>query len=259
MTTLIFRALAVLLSTGTVLAFSETVPIVAWSSHSFDGLDRLLPSKVDVSDTVNLLESILFHDDICDNDAVVLVEQPDLHASDLRTLPPTSLLAQVLSSAPSSRQFPYVRHDHASMPFNHLAESISRRCDSRIVHFEPGSLLDGSERKKHVVCMNMPRVEGLSVERKGFMIDHSMHVPFFDRQTDSSLYQRPASQRNSLPCKPRSLNFSSSTPALPLQLPCPNVNSPLLISLPQTIQPLQQVLFSIVINFSPQHSSQPSL
>jgi hypothetical protein len=44
--------------------------------RSFDGLDRLLPSKVDVSDTVNLLESILFHDDICDNDAVVLVEQP---------------------------------------------------------------------------------------------------------------------------------------------------------------------------------------
>jgi hypothetical protein len=46
--------------------------------RSFDGLDRLLPSKVDVSDTVNLLESILFHDDICDNDAVVLVEQPDV-------------------------------------------------------------------------------------------------------------------------------------------------------------------------------------
>lgn len=75
-------------------AFSNTVPLLAWSSNplvlipgeysyktdqgivrlrSSNTLDRL-PSNA--GHTVPLIESILYNDDVCDHDAVVIVEHP---------------------------------------------------------------------------------------------------------------------------------------------------------------------------------------
>ena len=44
-----------------------------------------LPSKLSTSAySVSLLESILQHDDICNHDAVILVEQPGVSANELQ-------------------------------------------------------------------------------------------------------------------------------------------------------------------------------
>ncbi|KAJ7672896.1 hypothetical protein B0H14DRAFT_3537717 [Mycena olivaceomarginata] len=98
MPSLRFFAVAALLPLA--LAFSDTSPVVSWSSHSSSTLNAL-SSKF--SDSYALLDAILSSSDICGHDAVVLVDQPEL-----RTLPPSAHLARSLSSSPSARQFPYV-------------------------------------------------------------------------------------------------------------------------------------------------------
>jgi|SRR5882762_8095027 hypothetical protein len=82
-----------------VLGFSDTQPLVAWSSHRYFPADigqfpqaklsrrsnilDLLPSQLTTSAlSVSLLDTILHHDDICDHDAIVLVEQPGVSADD---------------------------------------------------------------------------------------------------------------------------------------------------------------------------------
>jgi len=152
-------------------AFSNTLPIVAWSSHSSSVLD-LLPSKS--THSVSILENILFSDDVCDHDVVVIIDQPGLHASDLRSLPSSSNLAAFLHAAPSSRQFPYSTHAPASL--SSIAESVSARCNSRLVTFTPGqvgiTLYSGS---KHVVCIHMPLLEGIASSRKTTMAKHESY------------------------------------------------------------------------------------
>jgi len=154
-----------------VLAFSDTQPIVTWSSHRSNVLD-LLPSTI--SHAASFLDSILQHDAICDHDAVVLVEQPGLRASDLRALDPSSKLVKLLASAPSSRQFPYVRH---GVTFTNRAEYLSTRCGSKLVSLTPGQgggkVKSGS---RHVLCMKMPPLEGVSSHRKDAMAEHEFNL-----------------------------------------------------------------------------------
>ncbi|KAF7362483.1 hypothetical protein MVEN_00596000 [Mycena venus] len=152
------------------LAFSDTSPVVSWSSHSSSTLNAL-PSKV--SDSYSLLDAILSSSDICGHDAIVLVDQPEvLHASDLRSLPSNTHLARSLSSSPSSRQFPYVPN-HAPIDVSALLESAATRCDSRFVSFAPGQggvSLSGDA--KHVVSLNFPPLAGMAQERKDAMLKH---------------------------------------------------------------------------------------
>jgi len=87
------RLLVVAAVASTALAFSNTSPIVAWSSSRCDRLScrrRLeltghisspildsLPSRLDaVAHSASVFEAIFGSDDICDYDAVVIVEQP---------------------------------------------------------------------------------------------------------------------------------------------------------------------------------------
>ncbi|KAF7969413.1 hypothetical protein HWV62_27413 [Athelia sp. TMB] len=149
-------------------ALQDSHPVVAWSSHKSDILD-LLPSSVAHSKSV--LDSIFSHEDICSQDAVVLVEQSGLHASDLRNLDSSSSLAKTLSSAPSSREFPYVFSNTADS-FAHTAESLSTRCGSRYVSLGPGQeggSLEGGV--KHVVSITMPHLEGFASHRKEAMVE----------------------------------------------------------------------------------------
>jgi len=158
------------------LGFSDTQPIVTWSSYRSSILD-LLPSKLPTSvHSVSLLDTILHHEDICDHDAIVLVEQPGLHASDLRTLDPSSSLVKLLESAPSSRQYPYVRRNE-NESFPNIAESLSSRCGSRLLSLTPGH--GGGETEsgsKHVVCMKMPPLEGVASNRKDAMAEQESHL-----------------------------------------------------------------------------------
>ncbi|KAJ6534041.1 hypothetical protein DFH09DRAFT_1043652 [Mycena vulgaris] len=162
-----FVAVAALLPFA--LAFSDTSPIVSWSSHSSNSLNTL-PSKF--PHAYSLLDSILSSTDICGHDAVVLIDQPNLHASDLRSLPSDTHIARSLAASPSSRQFPYVPND-APLDLSALMESAAARCNSRLVSFSPGQggvSLSGDS--KHVVSLSFPPLGGLAQERKDAMLKH---------------------------------------------------------------------------------------
>ncbi|RDB15419.1 hypothetical protein Hypma_004190 [Hypsizygus marmoreus] len=136
------------------LAFSDTVPLLAWSSKQSNTLDRL---PTNVRHVQPLLDQIL-NDDVCELDAVILVDQPGLHASDLRTLPPSSALAQILSSSPSQRQFQYLS-DPASL--STLAETISTQCNSHLITLTPASSPAGyfTHDAKNVVSITLPSLQ----------------------------------------------------------------------------------------------------
>jgi len=167
-------------------AFSDTQPIITWSSHRARLLD-LLPSELTSSThSASFLNRILTHDDICDYDAVVLVEQSGLHASDLRTLDPSSSLAKVLKSVPSSRQFPYVSQGE-TVSSAKAAQSLADRCGSRLVTLRSGEGEVAIEAgHKHVVCIKMPHLEGFAKHRKEAMAMHESHLSS-DLETIASL------------------------------------------------------------------------
>ncbi|THH18288.1 hypothetical protein EW146_g2661 [Bondarzewia mesenterica] len=132
-------------------AFSDTFPVVAWSSHKSKSLDVLSSVHSPAgSDSNVIFESILSTGDICDNDAIVLVDQPGLHASDLRALSPSSPLTTLISRSPSSIQLPYVRHTTDSS-IHDFADSVSTRCGSRILSFMPGQGGTSAERESRLV------------------------------------------------------------------------------------------------------------
>ncbi|KAJ6631357.1 hypothetical protein B0H10DRAFT_489768 [Mycena sp. CBHHK59/15] len=150
------------------LAFSDTSPVVSWSSHRLNF--RFIPLRFSTSES--LLDSILSGSDICSHNAIVFVDQPGLHASDLRSLPSDTHIARSLSASPSSRQFPYVPNP-SPIDISTLLESAAARCDSRLVSFAPGQggvVLSGES--KHVVLLNFPSLGGLAQERKDAMLKH---------------------------------------------------------------------------------------
>ncbi|THV04502.1 hypothetical protein K435DRAFT_850768 [Dendrothele bispora CBS 962.96] len=83
----------------------------------------------------------LLSDDACKHDAIVLVDQPGLHASDLRNLPSNSHIAQSLSSAPSSRQFAYVPltlpTTSTDSSLSVVARTASEKCGFQLVTTMP--------------------------------------------------------------------------------------------------------------------------
>jgi len=124
------------------LAYSNTQPLVAWSSFSSYVLESL-PSQL--SDSVypdSLLESILLSDDACKHDAIVIIEQPGLHASDLRNLSPNTHISRSLSSAVSARQYPYVPAQNG-IDISSIGDRLSSRCRSQLLEYSLG------QKKRH--------------------------------------------------------------------------------------------------------------
>ncbi|ESK87952.1 hypothetical protein Moror_10866 [Moniliophthora roreri MCA 2997] len=151
------------------LAFSNTSPFLAWSSYSSSVIDRLPTPGTGVHSS-HIYETILLEDDVCVHDAVILIEHPGLHASDLRNLPRESHVARSLSSASSSRQFAYIPNSDSPINLATFAESVSERCSSRLVFTAPGQG-EGSYRsgEKSVIVVSMPEIEG---NRKNVMMQH---------------------------------------------------------------------------------------
>ncbi|KAF9242951.1 hypothetical protein BU15DRAFT_43339 [Melanogaster broomeanus] len=160
--------LALIPFTG-VLAFSNTIPFVAWSSQSSDLLNNLsLGARPNHG---ALLESIVSNGDICLYDAVVVVDHPGLRSSDLRTLQPSCRLSQIIKDAPSARQLPHVERSLGSSP--DIIGFLMSRCGSLVVNVNPGSgewILETD--KKHVLTVSMPPVEGSTRYRKTMMVEH---------------------------------------------------------------------------------------
>ncbi|KAJ3864784.1 hypothetical protein EV359DRAFT_40225 [Lentinula novae-zelandiae] len=168
--------LSLLVFSPLALAFSNTAPLLAWSSRSSNLIDRLPPSSSSVSGTLhskNVFETMLMNDDVCDHEAVILVHQPGLHASDLRQLPKTSHIARSLSSASSSRQYAYVPAMYTSDEDEHhleFAQSVSQKCHARLLNILAGQGGDvdfqAGGQKSVVVVVNLPGVEGSQSESR---------------------------------------------------------------------------------------------
>ncbi|KAJ3540833.1 hypothetical protein NM688_g6170 [Phlebia brevispora] len=186
------RAILVAALLPTALAFQNSNPIIAWSSHSSSALSSTSKS----TQTDKFIESLVLDDSICENDAVFLVDQMGLHASDLRSLPASSSLVRIINAAPSSVELPYMRRSTEN-PLEDLASAISRRCGSRILGVSPGELaphLDNVQDtpKKHVICMGMSAVEGMGSQRKHMMGDHGTR--HMNRHNSGSLIQTAESR-----------------------------------------------------------------
>ncbi|KAK0206030.1 hypothetical protein DFS33DRAFT_1256482 [Desarmillaria ectypa] len=199
------------------LSFSDTFPIVAWSSHSSNVLNRL-PSS---SHSADLFKNILLNDEICVHEAVIVVDQPGLHASDLRNLPINSHIARSLNSSTSSRQYPYVHYDSYSDLIK-FAQSVSERCNARLVSLTPehgDASLDAGE--KVVVVVSLPELSVEGYARKSNMLKHGTSsynllestlsaLPYSQHLTIYSTSVLPVHHKRQSPDSPPVLDLSST-------------------------------------------------
>ncbi|KAI9507201.1 hypothetical protein F5148DRAFT_147344 [Russula earlei] len=180
--TLAFALVAASLQTA--LSFLETSPLVAWSSHRSSALDRLRLGSVSTSATPHandLFSKLLTDTGVCEFDAVIIVNQPRLHASDLRSLPPSSSLATRLQDSPSSIQFPYVRFPLPKQsdpsPFQELADKVAVLCDAQPLSSPIGDTVSSSERGTvRVLQLSMPAVTESAGARKRSVADHEARL-----------------------------------------------------------------------------------
>ncbi|KAI0676682.1 hypothetical protein C8Q78DRAFT_987275 [Trametes maxima] len=158
------RALTLLfaLLPASASAYSHTHPVLAWSSHHSKALSS--PAVVQGSNAGShaMASALYTHGDICEHDAVVVIDHAGLHASDLRSLSPSCHVAKSISSSPSSLQLAYVEAgDHHANPFHTLAHGLTTRCGSRAVSHSPdlGTLEIDAGKGKHVVSITLPALE----------------------------------------------------------------------------------------------------
>jgi hypothetical protein len=144
-------------------------------------------------DSVSIVGGVLSLEDICSFDTVLVIEQPgvctsfpvgydtdiipQLRSSDLRALSTFSGLSTIIDTAPSSRQYPHVKHG-APSSLQDITESLARRCGSTLTNASPADgPLDLAENSKHVVCVNMPAMEGSPKLRKVAMSGYGEFIP----------------------------------------------------------------------------------
>ncbi|KAH9950130.1 hypothetical protein B0H21DRAFT_724966 [Amylocystis lapponica] len=157
------RAIPLLLALlpAATYAFADTHPVVAFATYpsTFPSTKSIAKS----ADTPTILKTILSSDNVCAHGAVILVDQPGLHASDLRALRPDSALASTLGVASDSVQIPYLPRS-TSHPFTNLSGSLAQRCGANVISYDPNQPFSAPEAgdRKYVVHMSMPSLEGLS-------------------------------------------------------------------------------------------------
>lgn len=105
-----------------------------------------------------LLNDILSHPEACEHDAILLVDQPGVHASDFRTMARDSTVAKRVSSSPSSIQYPYVSAADA-FDMHAIAQAVSAQCDARLLKVSEHEELSFVEGVKHVISMVLPDIE----------------------------------------------------------------------------------------------------
>ncbi|KAG8901236.1 hypothetical protein FRB99_005462 [Tulasnella sp. 403] len=147
-------------------AFSDTTPLLVWSSSPSPALDGV-PSSDGLTIQSEVLLTTTLKDDVCNYGAVVIVEHPGLHASDLRKLPVTSSIAERLHSSPSKLHIPYPK---AANPVG-LARTISELCGSTLVDLgleeDVSKVLAASGNV--VVNIDLPELDTLGSSRKAEM------------------------------------------------------------------------------------------
>ncbi|OJT09716.1 hypothetical protein TRAPUB_13821 [Trametes pubescens] len=158
-------------------AYSHTHPVLAWSSHHSKALSSSAAAQGHNTDSHALANALYNHDNICEHDAVVVIDHAGLHASDLRALEPSCHVAKSISSAPSSLKFAYVESgSHHANPFRDLAGDLAKRCGSHSVSHTPdlGDLEVDAGKGRHVVSISLPALEDgeEGASRKSSMAEH---------------------------------------------------------------------------------------
>ncbi|KAH8115768.1 hypothetical protein DFH11DRAFT_1587014 [Phellopilus nigrolimitatus] len=143
-------------------AFSDSAPLVAWSTHKNALVDAFSGSEQPQ------IDSLLSNEELCRFDAVIIIDQPGLHAHDLKSLSPSSALPSRLKKADKSIQVSYGRR-HASDLLTDAARALAHRCGSRIHwHGTDGEFnLDAS--RKHVLHIALPSIAVEGPWRKHIM------------------------------------------------------------------------------------------
>ncbi|KAF8628156.1 hypothetical protein AX17_006026 [Amanita inopinata Kibby_2008] len=230
-----FRFLLVAALSTFVTAYSGTFPIIAWSSQHSNSLHSL---PVTFSNTDSPLTQFLHSEEVCSHDAVIIIEHPGVHASDLRSLSPSSFTRRA-SSDPSSRSFPYVpMTSHIDVMLD--ADMISRRCNSRLVSFGPSESSTFDLEYKHVIHLSMPPLGMSDQPRKSVM---SQHIAMLSTELDNivSVFPKHMVVYSGSPLLPDILK-RQSPPAAELERPVLDVFDGSAFQSPNTTLPIGGIL-----------------
>ena len=92
-----------------------------------------------------------------------------LHASDLRNLPPNTHISRSLSASVSARQYPYVRAQ-SGIDISSISDRLSSRCRSQLLEYSLGdSDITPEQNIKHVVFLTMPTLHEYGTARQDAM------------------------------------------------------------------------------------------
>ncbi|GJJ74270.1 hypothetical protein EMPS_06628 [Entomortierella parvispora] len=103
-----------------VAAFEKTSPFLAWSSNGLNAAKNLNAQVVSVQDLKNGIYDLVD----CSHKAILVVDELELHASDLGRSGRDKLKYQI-QSAGSSLQIPFVQ---GAVDLEKLGESLSQKC-----------------------------------------------------------------------------------------------------------------------------------
>ncbi|KAF9643308.1 hypothetical protein BDM02DRAFT_3224734 [Thelephora ganbajun] len=154
----LFVCLAALLPLLT-FAYSDSSPVVAWTSRRSKTLDNFSSTVVKPDHIQSILETILLSDDVCRHDAVILVDHPGLRASHLRRLDRNAPIVRRIAAAASSIQIPYTRPSLSDLPFNDFAGAISHHCSAQMVKVQPNEEILKDPGSKYVVPIALNSVD----------------------------------------------------------------------------------------------------
>ncbi|KAG8955898.1 hypothetical protein FRC04_006345 [Tulasnella sp. 424] len=177
--------LAVLLSVPTCLyAFADTKPLLAWSSTSSPSLDSIASRGALTTQSESAVAAIV--QDACGYDAVIVIEQPGLHNSDLKNLPKTSFLAEKLHSSPSSLHIPYIQ----DVDPQGIVPAITKQCDSQTISLSLGDSVEihGDSPGMKTIVIDLPELQSHCGKRKQEM-----------RELDAKLSQQLSSLAQTFP------------------------------------------------------------
>lgn len=163
------RYLVVASLLASTYAFSNTYPLIAWVSDSLT-----LPESVSSPSLEPVLNSFGHLENVCENDVIVVVEQPGLHASDLRTLSPSAPLSLALKGAASTLQLPYLRRS-SDASLSEFVERISQRCNLPVISLS-GSDVDRLHqvvrgRSRYIIYVEFPEISSESAWRRSLDIN----------------------------------------------------------------------------------------
>jgi len=150
-----------LLAAPLARAFSDSSPLIAWSSSPSSTFSTITVERQLVVQSGDVLD--VLSGDICDYDAVIVVEQAGLHASDLRTLSPNSYMAKQLHSAPTSLHVPYI-----TPPFTPgFGRGLASLCQSKEVEVLLGQNIESLPISgKQFFLIELPELEAVGQERR---------------------------------------------------------------------------------------------